>query len=71
MSIEAVRVISSKPDPVLGYSSFQFGSFNFKRDAYFVHITWPKGVHTIEVDRFLRAMVRDIGWGFFLWLDIL
>ncbi len=26
---------------------------------------WPKGTHTIEVDRFLRAMVRDIGWGFF------
>ncbi len=22
-------------------------------------------MHTIEVDRFLRAMVRDIGWGFF------
>jgi hypothetical protein len=25
----------------------------------------PKGSHIIEIDRFLRAMVRDIGWGFF------
>ena len=63
--IEKVQVIASEPDPVLGYRKFQFGSFTFERDAYFVHIRWPKGVHTIEVDRFMRAMVRDIGWGFF------
>ncbi len=25
--------------------------------------SWPKGSHIIEIDRFLRAMVRDIGWG--------
>ena len=24
-----------------------------------------KGSHIIEIDRFLRATVRDIGWGFF------
>ena len=48
-----------------GYHSFQFGGFEFARDEYFVHIKWPKGKHTMEVDRFLRAMVRDIGWGFF------
>ena len=54
-----------RTDPVLGYRKFQFGSFTFERDAYFVHVRWPKGMHTIEVDRFLRAMVRDIGWGFF------
>lgn len=65
MSVETVQLIASEPDPVLGYRSFDFGAFNFSRDAYFVHITWPNGVHTIEVDRFLRAMVRDIGWGFF------
>jgi hypothetical protein len=65
MSVEKVEVIASEPDPTLGYSSYQFGGFEFKRDAYFVHITWPKGTHIIEVDRFLRAMVRDIGWGFF------
>ena len=62
---EKVSVIASEPDPVLGYRSFQFGGFTFTRDAYFVHVHWPKGTHTIEVDRFLRAMVRDIGWGFF------
>jgi len=59
------KVIASDPDPVLGYRKFRFGSFTFARDAYFVHVSWPKGIHTIEVDRFLRAMVRDIGWGFF------
>ncbi len=62
---EKVQVIASEPDPVLGYRKFKFGNFTFERDAYFVHIGWPKGKHTIEVDRFLRAMVRDIGWGFF------
>ncbi|MDT8398707.1 MAG: hydroxyquinol 1,2-dioxygenase [Pseudomonadales bacterium] len=65
MSTENVSLIASQPDPVLGYRSFTLGGFTFTRDAYFVHITWPKGTHTIEVDRFLRAMVRDIGWGFF------
>ncbi len=64
-NVEKVQVIASEPDPDLGYRTFQFGSFTFKRDAYFAHITWPKGSHTIEIDRFLRAMVRDIGWGFF------
>src|SRR5690554_4078130 len=64
-AIDNVRVSASEPDPVLGYRKFQFGSFCFERDAYFVHVHWPKGTHTMEVDRFLRAMVRDIGWGFF------
>src|SRR6188768_59897 len=62
---DKVHVIASEPDPVLGYRKYKFGSFSFERDAYFVHVRWPKGMHTIEVDRFLRAMVRDIGWGFF------
>jgi hypothetical protein len=48
-----------------GYHSFQYGPWTFSRDEYFVHIEWPKGKHMMEVDRFLRAMVRDIGWGFF------
>ncbi|MBN8832620.1 MAG: hydroxyquinol 1,2-dioxygenase [Sphingomonadales bacterium] len=52
-------------DEVTGYTSFKLGSFEFRRDEYFAHITWPKGSHIIEIDRFLRAMVRDIGWGFF------
>ena len=42
----------------LGYRKFQFGSFTFERDMYFVHIGWPKGKHTIEIDRFLSANHR-------------
>ena len=59
------KAVPGAIDPETGYRSFQFGGFNFARDEYFVHITWPKGKHQMEVDRFLRAMVRDIGWGFF------
>ena len=59
------EIQASEPDPILGYRSFTFGGFTFSRDEYFVHIKWPKGSHTMEADRFLRALVRDIGWGFF------
>ena len=52
-------------DPDTGYRASRLGSFEFRRDEYFAHIEWPKGSHIIEIDRFLRAMVRDIGWGFF------
>jgi hypothetical protein len=63
--IKPTSVVAGPTDPETGYKSFQFGGFNFRRDEYFVHVTWPKGKHQIEIDRFLRAMVRDIGWGFF------
>ncbi len=63
--VKAAQAVPGPADPDTGYRSFQFGGFNFKRDEYFVNISWPKGKHQIEVDRFLRAMVRDIGWGFF------
>jgi len=49
----------------LGYRSFTLGKFGFRRDEYFSHITWPGGSHTIAVDRYLRALVRDIAWSFF------
>jgi hypothetical protein len=52
-----------------GYRSFQLGSFHFSRDEYFARVTWPaKGQtmsHSISADAFLRAMMRDIAWGFF------
>jgi hypothetical protein len=48
-----------------GYRSFQLGGFHFSRDAYFAHIGWPKGHHQLPVDAFLRALMRDVGWGFF------
>jgi len=62
-------VLASDPDPLLGYRSFTLGGFGFRRDEYFVEITWPvKGTrrsHTIAVDYFLRALMRDVAWGFF------
>jgi len=52
-------------DNVTGYKSFKAGSFSFKRDEYFAHIDTPNGSHTITVDAFLRALMRDVAWGFF------
>ena len=65
MDAQVAKVTKTGTDPDTGYSSFKLGSFEFSRDEYFAHVTWPKGSHIIEIDRFLRAMVRDIGWGFF------
>lgn len=48
-----------------GYRNFSLGSYNFTRDEYFAHISWPGGSHTISVDRFLRALMRDVAWNFF------
>jgi hypothetical protein len=48
-----------------GYRRFTLSKFNFERDEYFAHITWPGGSHTISVDRFLRALMRDVAWNFF------
>jgi hypothetical protein len=53
------------PDNVNGYQSFEAGSFTFKRDEYFARISWPTGSHVIAVDYFLRALMRDVAWGFF------
>src|SRR3569623_1644415 len=53
------------PDNVNGYQSFEAGSFTFKRDEYFARITWPTGSLVIAVDYFLRALMRDVAWGFF------
>jgi hypothetical protein len=48
-----------------GYRWFSLGRYNFARDEYFAHISWPDGSHTISVDRFLRALMRDVAWNFF------
>src|SRR5438477_10713101 len=48
-----------------GYRTFTLGSFAFSRDEYFAHVVWPKGRHMLPVDAFLRALQRDIAWGFF------
>ncbi len=52
-------------DNVTGYKSFTAGSFTFKRNEYFVEIACPKGSHTAPADAFLRALMRDVAWGFF------
>lgn len=52
-------------DNETGYRAFKAGSFEFRRDEYFVHITWPKGRHVMAADVFLRALMRDVAWGFF------
>ncbi|HKM99199.1 MAG TPA: hypothetical protein VJX23_01690 [Candidatus Binataceae bacterium] len=48
-----------------GYRPFTAGGFKFERDEYFAHISWPGGTHTMPVDAFLRALMRDISWNFF------
>jgi len=58
-------VHASEPDNYYGYRRFKKGAFEFRRDEYFVHISWPKGTHTMAADVFLRALQRDIAWNFF------
>ncbi|MGH8688329.1 MAG: hydroxyquinol 1,2-dioxygenase [Burkholderiales bacterium] len=64
-----VEVMTSAADATTGYRSFKLGGFEFQRDEYFARISWPaKGQrvsHMMPVDAFLRAMMRDVAWGFF------
>jgi hypothetical protein len=48
-----------------GYRIFQIGDFTFSRDEYFAHIEWPGGNHLMPVDKFLKALMRDVAWNFF------
>src|SRR5690348_770609 len=48
-----------------GYKILALGSYSFSRDEYFAHIRWPGGSHLMPVDRFLRALMRDVAWNFF------
>jgi hypothetical protein len=53
-----------------GYDDFTLGGFTFARDEYFTHITWETEdgrpmSHTMDVGNFLRALMRDVAWGFF------
>jgi hypothetical protein len=61
---------ASKPHSVYGYKSFALGPFSFERDEYFVHIRWTTKdgkpmSHTMDAGAFLRALMRDVAWGFF------
>ncbi len=67
---EINHVIASTPHATLGYRDFRIGSFAFRRDEYFAHITWQTRdgramSHTMDAGNFLRALMRDVGWGFF------
>jgi hypothetical protein len=56
--------MADKPNQ-FGYRSFALGRFTFTRDEYFAHIQWPGGGHTMPVDKFLKALMRDVAWNFF------
>ena len=67
---ELAQVLASPPHAVLGYKDFSLGSFTFRRDEYFAHITWTTRdkrpmSHTMDAGNFLRALMRDVAWGFF------
>jgi hypothetical protein len=68
--VAASNARSSKADSAHGYRAFQIGGFSFRRDEYFAHIGWQTGdgkpmSHTMDVGNFLRALMRDVAWGFF------
>src|ERR1700730_18082505 len=48
-----------------GYKVLTLGSYSFSRDEYFAHVQWPGGSHIAPVDKFLRALMRDVAWNFF------
>ena len=48
-----------------GYQNFTAGSFTFRRDEYFAYIAYPGGEYVMPIDDFLKALMRDIAWGFF------
>ena len=68
-SVNALEVKASPASNQTGYRSFELGSFSFSRDEYFAKVTWHKNgqklSHTMSADAFLRAMMRDVAWGFF------
>jgi hypothetical protein len=68
-TINALEVKASPASNQTGYRSFELGSFSFSRDEYFAKVSWEaagqKLSHTMSADAFLRAMMRDVAWGFF------
>ena len=70
MNAVTEHVVTTDADPVLGYRSFSLGSFGFRRDEYFAHITWTTRdgrplSHSMDIGAFLRALMRDVAWSFF------
>jgi hypothetical protein len=65
MSTAVLTQVREKLVNKQGYQSFQIGQFKFERDEYFAHIHYPGNRHILPVEAFLRALMRDIAWGFF------
>ena len=61
----STTVSVSSTAEALGYKTHSIGGFTFTRDEYFVHIHYPGGRHMMKADEFLRALMRDVAWGFF------
>ena len=48
-TISEPKVNASAASNRTGYRNFTLGSFNFSRDEYFVHVTWPAKGQTMTV----------------------
>ena len=59
------RFETGGPDADTGYRGFRAGGFAFRRDRYFAYISHGDVHHQMPVDAFLRALMRDVAWGFF------
>ena len=68
--VDMAKIIASAPHAVMGYREFKLGSFKFRRDEYFAHVEWTTRdgrsmSHSMDIGNFLRALMRDVAWGFF------
>ncbi|HEX3760463.1 MAG TPA: hypothetical protein VHW23_17225 [Kofleriaceae bacterium] len=59
------RFETGATDADTGYKSFRTGGFTFQRDRYFAYISHGDIHHQMPADAFLRALMRDVAWGFF------
>ena len=65
MSVDTTPAVLASEPNAQGYREFDLGQFHFRRDEYFVYISWPTGSHVMSADAFLRAIQRDVAWDFF------
>lgn len=65
MSSSQAPVVKTSGPNDFGYNNYSLGNFEFSRDEYFAHVTWPTGSHSLSIDNFLRALQRDCAWDFF------
>jgi hypothetical protein len=64
MTLET-RFETTPPDADTGYRGFLAGGFELRRDRYFAYVRHGEIHHQLPVDAFLRALMRDVAWGFF------